>query len=180
MTLANAIEHYIQAKDYNRPHLIKKAFAKNAKVAVDVQTDAIDFPSILDGTDEIADALVRSFSLVYTNVYTFCLTDPPSNTEFEMSCDWLVVMSERNHDFVRIGCGHYVWHFDRTRMAVDSLGISIEKMQILPSHTAEKALLSWASGLESPWCSRRIVLDTAPALDDTDPIWNYLRHGEQK
>ncbi|MCK5923909.1 MAG: hypothetical protein KAG66_23440, partial [Methylococcales bacterium] len=175
MTLANAIEYYIQAKDYNRPHLIKIAFANSARVTMDVQTDVIDFPSALDGTDEIADALVRNFSLAYSNVYTFCLTDPPSNTEIEMNCDWLVVMSERDHDFVRVGCGHYMWQFDRESMALGSLGISIEQMQILPSHTAEQSLLNWASGLKSPWCSRQTLLNTAPALDGMDPVWDYLR-----
>ncbi|WEL75072.1 hypothetical protein P0D92_23565 [Pseudomonas sp. CBSPAW29] len=63
-----AIENYIFGKDGNRPDLLRYAFSPDATLNMEVQTSAILFPPHVQGRKDIADVLVRDFSLHYENV----------------------------------------------------------------------------------------------------------------
>jgi hypothetical protein len=82
------IQTYIHAKDENRPHLMKFAFAETAKLRMAVETDTISFPPLTDGIDAITQVL-RDFGQVYENVYTFCLGDPPKGNVDKYTCPWI-------------------------------------------------------------------------------------------
>ena len=62
------IETYFNAKDGNRPHLMRRAFHEHAVVEMSVRTQAISFPPWLNGCDAITDTLVRQFGQTYENV----------------------------------------------------------------------------------------------------------------
>ena len=91
-TPTESITGYIRAKDSNRPHLLDAVFAADATVQMHVQTDAISFPSSLQGRDAIADTLVRRFNQTYENIYTLCIGEPPEADAQIYSCDWFVAM----------------------------------------------------------------------------------------
>ena len=67
---------YILAKDGNRPHLLRQAFAEDAELKMVLNTGAINFPPIARSRDNIADILARQFGATYENIYTFCLDRP--------------------------------------------------------------------------------------------------------
>ncbi len=106
-----AIGTYILAKDSNRPQLMKDAFAGDCELEMVVKTDAISFPSSAKGLEEITRVLVTNFGDQYENVQTFCLSRPNSDYLPLFRCDWLVGMSAKQGGTVRVGCGHYNWHF---------------------------------------------------------------------
>src|SRR5262245_29104667 len=135
-TPAQAIGTYIQARDGNRPCLMRRAFADDAVLEMIVKTEAISFPASAAGLDVIPDVLIRRFLLDYENVYTFCLSPPPYTLADRFSCRWLVGMSSRSGGEVRVGCGQYDWRFSAASDGlVDRLRITIERMAILaPGH----------------------------------------------
>jgi hypothetical protein len=84
---SEAIRTYILAKDGNRPWLMGRAFAENARLEMLVETDAISFPSTATGVGAITDVLVRGFARDYENVYTLCLSSPPGSGSRQFDCD---------------------------------------------------------------------------------------------
>lgn len=58
-TSAQAFEHYILAKDTNRPHLLRRAFTRDASLEMIVHTETISFPPRVEGRDGIAEVLAR-------------------------------------------------------------------------------------------------------------------------
>jgi hypothetical protein len=162
------IETYIQAKDFNRAHLMQRAFAADALLTMQVKTDAIAFPAELRGADAIAQTLSSGFGKRYENVYTFCIGAAPSSgvqpgKRFE--CDWLVCMSEKDSGLARVGYGRYIWTFaSEQRGPVTGLTIVIEEMAVLPPET-RAAVLQWASALPYPWCPAPCLEQGLPALD---------------
>lgn len=171
MSLKRNIETYIRAKDGNRPHRMVEAFAQNARLSMLVKTSDIAFPSSVEGRDAIESVLVREFAAQYENVYTFCLSDPPSDTNVFV-CDWLVCMTEKATGAARLGFGQYEWHGDFG--LVGSLRITIEEMRVLEEHTftaladinriiADKG---WIGALEAFETHRaRLDSDAASTLD---------------
>jgi hypothetical protein len=173
--VSEIIATYIFAKDGNRPWLMRRAFAEDARLEMVVKTDAITFPSTATGVDAITEALVRRFSEDQENVYTLCLSSPPDGRRRTFSCDWLVGMSRRDSGEVRVGCGRYDWSFaDSDQMLAGDLKITIEVMQIL----APKKLwsvMAWLSDLPYPWCSAQRAAETIPRLDGLGSISDFLR-----
>ena len=170
---------YFRAKDGNRPHLMREAFAETAILETVVKTNAIAFPPRSQGLAPITDVLVRKFAQSYENVYSFYLEQPPLHLSLgSFSCDWLVGMSDRGDGKARVGCGRYDWHFQTAepRLA-DRLVITIEAMQVLPADRLD-AVLQWLTGLPYPWCPARTVLETAPAIPELDRVLKYV--GRQK
>ncbi|MBK9115780.1 MAG: hypothetical protein IPM22_09075 [Betaproteobacteria bacterium] len=100
-----AVEWYLRAKDENRPWKMERAFAPDAVLEVVAAEGTIAFPPVTRGRDGIADVLVRRFAMPYENVRTFCLAGAPPDDAPELSCDWLVGMSEKETRRVRVGCG---------------------------------------------------------------------------
>jgi len=165
-TPSDSICAYIDAKDRNRPHLLARAFAPTAVVEVVVRTPTISFPSPVTGIEAIADVFVRRFATTYENVYTFCLASPPDDDAAAFSCDWLVVMSEKESGAPRVGSGRYDWLFTRdTRRLVEKLVITIDVMQKLDAGGL-RALMDWVTALPYPWCPPALAVESAPNTVD--------------
>src|SRR5213593_1987385 len=144
-TAQEVIGTYIRAKDENRPHLMKRAFAEDATLEMVVKTGTISFPPHASGLESITDILVRKFAQNFENVYTFCLAPPPQGQHSSFSCKWLVGMSEKETRRVRVGCGRYDWLFQSKgpRLA-QRLTITIELMQVLPPERLP-SVIAWLS-----------------------------------
>ncbi len=159
------VRSYIFAKDNNKPHLMKKAFADFARLEFVLKTDRIWFPSEAVGLDAMTDILVRKFGQTYENVYTFCVSDSVERVGDEMSCHWLVAMTEREGGTVRVGCGKYDWHFvESGKTVADRLQITIEAMVELKPDLAGQ-ILGWVSALPYPWCDHKALFDSMPDID---------------
>ena len=174
---ADAIGVYIRAKDGNRPHLMRRAFAEAAALDIVVNTDSISFPASATGLDAITDILVRRFSHDFENVYTFCLASPPTPDGRRFVCDWLVGMTAKADGEIRVGCGSYDWHFRAgDRCLVERLQITIERMQVLPADGLD-AITSWLSDLPYPWCPPEQATKSMPKLQGLWEITDYIvRH----
>jgi hypothetical protein len=168
MDHTTCIETYIQAKDCNRAHRMPRAFAADARLNMEVKTDAIAFPAEMRGVDAIAETLASAFGKRYENVYTFCIGAAPSQgmrAGKRYECDWLVCMSEKDSGLARVGYGRYIWTFEsEQRGPVTGLTIVIEEMAVLPPET-RAAVLQWASALPYPWCPVQHLEQAPPALD---------------
>jgi hypothetical protein len=169
------IQTYFLAKDNNRPHLMERAFAKNAELTITVNTDAIAFPSTIHGLSGISDTLVRKFGITYENIYSFCLQRPEAGMDAcHFSCDWLVGMSDKEHHNARVGCGRYDWTFQSAAPGlIERLHITIATMAVLPA-TERQTVLEWISGLPYPWCGADAIVDTAPAIPALEPVLHYI------
>jgi hypothetical protein len=176
---ADAVSTYIFAKDRNRPQLMKDAFAVDCELEMVVKTDAISFPSSAKGLVQVTEVLVTSFGDQYENVRTFCLSRPSLEYLPHFRCDWLVGMSARQGGAVRVGCGHYDWHFrsgDGGR--VEKLAIEIEVMSVLPVETL-KPIMQWLVALPYPWCSSIQACESIPAIEALGPIKRFLEATEE-
>jgi hypothetical protein len=170
MSLKRNIETYIRAKDGNRPHLMVEAFAQNARLSMLVKTSDIAFPSSVQGREAIEKVLVREFAAQYENVYTFCLSDPPSDANV-LVCDWLVCMTEKATGAARIGFGQYEWHGGLG--LVESLRITIEEMRVLDKDIAAP-VLGWAQTRPYPWCTLGQLIVDMPAIDALQHVASML------
>jgi len=176
---ADAISTYVFAKDRNRPQLMKDAFAVDCELEMVVKTDAISFPSSAKGLEQVTEVLVTSFGDQYENVRTFCLSRPNSEHLSHFRCDWLVGMSARQGGAVRVGCGHYDWHFGSADGGrVEKLAIEIEVMSVLPVETS-KPIMQWLAALPYPWCSSIQASESIPAIDGLRPIKRFLSRVEK-
>lgn len=168
-----AIEHYILAKDGNRPDLLRQSFTPEATLEMTVLTEAISFPALVSGRPGIADVLVRRFGQTYENVYTFCLGEPPQADASAHTCKWLVGMSVKETGALRVGCGEYQWRFDAKSGRVAHLSITIEQMQVCDADDLEP-LMNWLQGLDYPWCTAGDALATAPDIEGISAVIDYL------
>jgi len=169
----DAISAYIQAKDTNRPQLMKQAFAADCVLEMAVRTDAISFPNSATGLEQITQVLVTDFGDQYENVRTFCLSRPNSDYPPYFRCDWLVGMSAKQGGAVRVGCGHYDWHFGSDDGRVRKLVIDIEAMCVLPAE-GSKPIMQWLAALPYPWCSNVKAAQSLPMIDVLQPIERFL------
>lgn len=172
MSIEDAINTYILAKDGNRPFLMPRAFAQDAVLEMQVKTDAISFPDSAKGLASITDILVSRFAAENENVFTFCLSRPAPQQREHFTCDWLVGMSLKQGGAVRIGCGRYDWSFDAVGR-VSKLVIAIEVMNVLPA-SAAAPVFDWLGGLPYPWCANARALATMPALTELTAIRSFL------
>jgi hypothetical protein len=168
------VQRYICAKDKNRPELMSRIFTVAARVEIKMKTQSIAFPAGAVGLDAITDVLIRQFSQNYENVYTFCLFDSSENHENKFSCDWLVVMTEKNGGGLRVGCGSYNWSFDHQQeILADHLIITIEQM-ILLSPDFYDQIFAWVIKLPYPRCSAVEMLETMPSLALLNSVRNQI------
>ncbi|CAN7443977.1 hypothetical protein LJR289_002885 [Pseudoduganella sp. LjRoot289] len=171
---SHAIHNYLLAKDGNRPHLMAEAFSEDALLSMQVNTDNIAFPPLSRGRDAIADVLVRRFGQSYENVYTFCLTPPPGQPVSDFSCEWLVAMTDKKGENVRVGCGRYDWRFEDVTGLAERLAIQVEVMQILPP-AAREPVMKWVASLPYPWCATETVIARASDVVGVGPVLAWLR-----
>jgi len=158
---ADAIQAYIFAKDDNRPFMLNTTFAEDATVQMNVQTMSISFPPVLSGREAITDTLVREFNKKYENIYTICIGDRPEMVGTNFSCCWLVVMSEKLNRSLRVGCGSYDWQFCSGDNRVQSLSITIDKMEPASVESVTE-VMDWVSDLPYPWCEFSAIAKEPP------------------
>jgi hypothetical protein len=171
---AEVIQSYLLAKDCNRPHLMVQAFEADAKLEMVVKTPTISFTPLSNGREAITQLLVCRFGQTYENVYTLCLGTPPLVHLHSYACRWLVAMTQKENQSVRVGCGHYQWQFAAQSGRARQLEITIESMESLDS-THQTAVLGWIASLPYPWCSAQQALSGAPQLSALDSIRTYLQ-----
>lgn len=164
-TPTDSIESYLRAKDLNRPHLLAMAFAAGAQLDMEVREGGMPFLPFTQGREAIADVLVREFARTCENVYTVCLGAPPADASEHFGCDWMVAMTEKGSRNVRVGCGHYFWHFDPDTRLVQTLRIVIKAMHTLPG---AQAALPW------PWCPLQRLQEQAPTMDALRHVFDLL------
>jgi hypothetical protein len=175
----DAISTYILAKDCNRPQLMKHVFAGDCELEMAVKTDAISFPSSAKGLEQITQVLVTNFGDQYERVRTFCLSRPNSDFLPHFRCDWLVGMSARQGGAVRVGCGHYSWHFGSDDDGlVKKLVIDIEVMSVLSAEESDP-IMQWLASLPYPWCSKIRAREKIPAIEDLRPIEGFLARADE-
>lgn len=166
---------YLHAKDGNRPFLMRRAFAEDARLEMVVKTDAISFPSTASGLPELEEILVRRFATAFENVYTFGLKRPTEADRHHFICPWLVAMSARSDGALRVGSGLYEWHFSSdARCLVEKLVITIDVMEVLPA-TELGSIMGWITNLPYPWCRPDEVVQSMPRLTALAPIERYLK-----
>jgi hypothetical protein len=176
-SLRQSIETYILAKDGNRPHLMSRAFAAGAELIMDVKTDAISFPSTVEGLVGISATLVSQFAQRYENIYTFCMETPPENaTAFR--CNWFVCMTEKLSGAVRLGFGEYEWLCEDDSGMISKLKITIEEMKTLSNETGD-SILAWAHTLPYPWCPPDLLLQNVPDIPAVQEITRRLAQGSR-
>lgn len=168
---------YIHAKDGNRPHLMRHVFADTACLEMQVKSEAIQFPPVVQGEAAIADVLSRRFNQNYENIYTFYLGHPGGEAADRpaiFSCDWLVGMSDKAGGSARVGCGRYEWVFQtQAPWRVERLLIVIEQMLVLPPARLPD-VLGWLQRLDYPWTSTAAAVDSAPPLRELSPVLGFL------
>ena len=172
MSPERVLRDYFHAKDENRPHLLSNVFAHDAHLEINNRSAEIQFPSMTRGIEAMADVLVRRFNQTYENIYSFYMSRPGADDK-EFSCDWLVSMSEKESQSIRVGCGRYEWTFlaDRMRLAT-RLVITIDQMLVLPPEAAME-VRAWLLRLSYPWASAASVKSTPhPAL--VESVVEYL------
>ena len=177
--ISDTIATYIEAKDHNRPWLMRRVFTADAQLEMVVNSDAISFPPGATGRGAMTDVLVRQFSLDHENVYTFCLCPRPDGFAPQFSCTWLVGMSRRDTEDVRVGCGRYDWSFsDPETGLADRLRITIEVMQVV-AREHEQIVMGWLSRLDYPWCQPRFAFESLPEGKEFGPIPMFLSRNMQ-
>jgi hypothetical protein len=172
VSIEDAINTYILAKDGNRPFLMPRVFALDAELEMQVKTDAISFPGSAKGLASITDILVSRFAAENENVFTFCLSRPAPQQRGHFTCRWLVGMSTKRDGAVRVGCGGYDWSFGGAGL-VSRLAIAIEVMEVLPG-SAAPPVFDWLGGLPYPWCTSDQALAAMPPLGELDVIRSFL------
>ncbi|MFL6967451.1 hypothetical protein ACJ6X8_14575 [Pseudomonas alvandae] len=175
-TAQRSIEHYIHAKDGNRPHLLDQAFTAGATLDMVVHTGSISFPDHVEGRRAIGDVLVSRFNQTFENVYTFCLEAPPADNIETFQCKWLVAMSDKHSGEVRVGCGRYDWRFSSSSSLAEGLVITIEHMKTLPAEELP-AVMAWVSHLEYPWSNADAAVGTAPDSTPLEDVVQYISVG---
>jgi hypothetical protein len=170
--LRQSIETYIQAKDGNRPHLMRNAFMVDAELAIDVKTEEISFPTLVKGVDSISAVLVSQFAQRYENIYTLCMGTPPDD-ETTFRCNWLVCMTEKVSGAARVGFGKYEWLSQDGSGRVSKLNITIEEMKNLPGELSQ-LILEWVRMLPYPWCPHDLPAQSAPDIPSVQKIARYL------
>jgi hypothetical protein len=170
---AAVLRGYFHAKDENRPYMLSDVFSAKAELRVNNNAANITFPAVTHGREAIGEVLVRRFAQTYENIYSFYMARPPSEAT-QFSCDWLVGMSEKDSENVRVGCGRYDWTFETESPHLAShLAITIEAMQVLPP-SQFAPIFAWLKQLNYPWSSAAAVRKIAPSVEMLAPVLQYL------
>jgi hypothetical protein len=153
-TPTSLLEKYFQAKDGNQPQLMQEIFLPDALLTFSIATDGISFPERTEGLEAITHTLVTDFRKKYTRCRSYYVCDRPElDNNSIQALPWLVLMQEVATGNMRIGTGHYDWHFKpdvNGVLKVRALHISIEKMDVIVN--ADGTLLgTMQSALPYPW-----------------------------
>ena len=170
------IRNYIRGKDENKPYLLEDVFSSSSYLKISSKFGDVKLPSEAIGNTDIAEILGRSFSSVYENINTYCLTEQRPNENSNIySCDWLVGMSDRSMSNVYVGCGRYDWQFSyHDRPVVSQLFVTVEQMITFPySHLDD--IMTWLATVPYPWCAPSAATINMPELDALCPVKAYIQ-----
>jgi len=79
-------------------------------------------------------------------------------------------MSAKDGGAVRVGCGRYNWSFGTQASSLaERLEITIDVMQVLSADNLS-AVTGWLFALPYPWCPIQAAFETAPKLDQLEPL----------
>jgi hypothetical protein len=153
---------------------MRRAFAQDIRLEMVVNTDAISFPSSAVGLAAIEEILSRRFANDFENVYTFCLARPTEANRRHFPCHWLVGMSAKNNDAIRVGSGRYDWYFSSdARCLVERFKITIDVMQVVPASKVD-SIMGWITSLPYPWCAPDEAVRNMPDIEGLAPVARYL------
>jgi len=71
------------------------------------------------------------------------------------------VMSEKLNRSLRVGCGSYEWQFCSVDNRVQSLSITIDKMEPASAESVAE-VMDWISDLAYPWCEFSAIAKEPP------------------
>jgi hypothetical protein len=74
---ARLLEHYVAAKDGNRPPLMAQLYAPDAVLTYSIATDSISFPPRTVSLEAITRGLVVEFGQRFTRCRTYYVVDEP-------------------------------------------------------------------------------------------------------
>ena len=175
------LEAYFDAKDRNRPGLIRDIYATDAQVTFSIATDAISFPARLAGSEEIARVLVSEFAERFEHCRSYYVCDAVQERDHGIDhLPWRVVMKEVGSPRLRVGAGHYRWVFGRTDaccLQVRQMHIHIDRMETVddPDDRLRTAL---QSRLPYPWLTPVEWGRHLRLLQAIDPAFGFLRQFE--
>jgi hypothetical protein len=175
-TPKDLLEAYLEAKDLDRPSLIRYCYTPNAVLTYSIATDTISFPDKVLGADAIAQTLVRDFRKRFDRCKTYYVCDSIVNHALLIDfMPWLVIMRETSNSALRVGKGCYRWQFesDETRMRVCAMHIHIERMDIIEDRDG-KMLQALQSELPYPWLPPATLLETFERLMKQAPGFAFL------
>lgn len=169
-----AVTNYFHAKDGNRPYLMRRAWAADATLEMVVRTQAIAFPAISKGLAAIENAVGRRFADDFENVYTFGLSLPAAKHRRHFPCHWLVGMSTKRNESIRVGCGRYDWHFtEDPSCLIERATFTIEAMVEMPATELER-IMCWVTALPYPWCTPADALKSMPTDSALADVRRFL------
>lgn len=175
-TPKDLLEHYVLAKDGNRPLLILECHAADALLTYSIATDTISFPARVAGADAIAQTLVRDFRKKFDCCRTYYVCDAlPGNARSIVCLPWLVIMRQISNQALRIGRGWYRWQFegDAAGMRVSAMHIHIERMDVIEDREGEKRDELHAA-LPYPWLAPAILRESLERLMRRRPGFSFL------
>jgi len=174
------LEDYFKGKDKNIPSIIENLFTKDAIVTFDIDSDAISFPSKIQGAKNISNIMFDDFHEKFEDVMSYYLINDnlivTDNKIFGLQ--WLVTMKEKETGLFRVGTGFYDWTFsEKDRLPLDwgveALHIHIEFMSVF--HDSNKCWLSeLQQTLSFPWVTYAQAIASLKKDERLKSIVNYI------
>jgi hypothetical protein len=176
-TAKACLARYVEAKDNNRPALIREAFAADASLTFSIDTDSISFPPKAEGADAIAATLVSEFAKTFDRCRTYYIGDVAAALDGNaMTIPWLVVMRETAANALRVGKGYYRWGFaagDDGTYRIATLHIHIERMDTSADPGAV-TLAALQAALPYPWLPAPVLAAGIAMQTTAQPALGFL------
>ena len=177
LTPRSLLEHYVEAKDQVRPHMMQTIYAANAVLTFSIATDMISFPNRVVGLDGITKTLIVDFGTKFSRCKTYYICDStPQQEDSTAILPWLVLMRESASSHLRIGKGYYKWTFEErgdVNMQVAEMHIHIERMDIIDDRDG-KILHALQSALPYPWLPPAMLVEIFEQLMHRTPGLEFL------
>ncbi|MBN2124975.1 MAG: nuclear transport factor 2 family protein [Deltaproteobacteria bacterium] len=155
--IARILGRYIEGKDENRPEILKRIYAPDARVLFDLRTTTITFPPEIRTNDAIAEVLSADFNRRFVSPRTYyleeCSREPGDNAVRNLP--WLVIMRESATGRTRVGWGLYDWFFALCPGQAPEWKIALHRIciqEMMDREDRDGALLdNLQSALSHPW-----------------------------
>lgn len=169
------LDRYIIGKDQDRHPILEAIYDTAAEVEFEINSDAISFPSKINGNKAIAKILSADFNRQYEKVKTYYLSKAFSDKNKIREQPWLVVMKEIGRDLTRIGTGHYTWIFTDRGGDLKIIKHRIYIHAMLEIHDIQSRQLEEIQAkLDYPWVERKGVVNILKGYENLSDIMEYL------